>query len=442
MNTINKKILDQVRKDKIFEIQLQFTDLFGTLKNVIISQAKLKEALERGVWFDGSSIEGFSRICESDMYLKPDPSTYRKLPWQKQAARFICDIFRPDGTPYESDPRFILKKALQEAKKQGFIYNVGPEIEFFLFRQEEEDSYPLTHDQAGYFDLAPQDTGVQVRKEIVRNLEKLGLEIETHHHEVAPGQHEIDFKYADALTTADRTITFKHVVKLIAAKNGLVATFMPKPRAGINGSGMHTHQSLFNLKGKNVFFNKKNKYNLSKIAQHFIAGQMKYIKGISAVISPTVNSYKRLIPGFEAPCYICWGQINRSALVRIPKTFKDRPQGTRVELRSPDPSCNPYLAFAVMLSAGMSGIREKLSLSKPIEEDVYQFNNGKLSRLYIDVLPESLGHAIHEMEKYDLVKKTLGRESYEKYLRAKKKEWDTYRTSVSEWEEENYFKQA
>ncbi len=441
MQRSNRKIVERAKKDGVKFISLQFTDIIGNVKSVTIPINALPEALERGAWFDGSSIEGFARIHESDMFLKPDVSTYRVIPWYEggeKTARFICDVYTPDGKPFEGDPRFVLKRAIEEARKMGFVYNTGPELEFFLFRKENAKIKPLPHDMGGYFDLS-MDLAFEVRKDMVFALEKMGIQAEASHHEVAYAQHEIDFRYSDALTTADNTITFKFTLKAIAQKYDLHATFMPKPIYGINGSGMHVHQSLFDVKtGKNVFYDPKDKYKLSKIAYHFMAGQLHHVKGMSAVLAPTVNSYKRLVPGYEAPVYICWAQINRSALIRIPRYSKGREQSTRCELRCPDPSCNPYLAFAVMLKAGLDGIKRKLKPPKPVEENVYDFDDAKLRRLNIDVLPHSLWEAIKELKKDKVIQEALGPKLFERYVEAKTKEWDDFRTHVTDWEIERY----
>jgi glutamine synthetase len=364
ISKVNKGILEHAKKDNVKFVNLQFSDIVGNVKSVTIPIRRLKDALEDGVWFDGSSIEGFARIHESDMFLKLDPTTYRIIPWYKgeeKTARFICDIYDTEGKPFEGDPRFILKSVMEEARKMGFVYNTGPELEFFLFRKEDSEIKPLPHDKGGYFDLS-MDFAFEVRKDMVLALEKMGINAETSHHEVACAQHEIDFKYSDALTTADNASTLKFTLKAIAQKHDLHATFMPKPIFGTNGSGMHVHQSLFDLEtGKNLFYNPKDKYKLSTTAYHFIAGQLAHVKGMSAILAPTVNSYKRLVPGYEAPVYICWAQINRSALIRIPRYTEGREQSTRCELRCPDPSCNPYLAFAIMLKAGLEGIKRKMS---------------------------------------------------------------------------------
>jgi len=437
-----KEVLEKAKSDGIKFVQLQFTDIHGTIKSVTIPIHKLGESLEKGTWFDGSSIEGFTRIAESDMYLKPDASTYAVLPWEtgeEATARFICDVYMPDGKPFEGDPRHILKKVLKEASELGYEYNVGPELEFFLFKPREDGQLiPVTHDKAGYFDFSPKDLAVEVRNDVIKALESMDLEVEMSHHEVAPGQHEIDFKYGEALKQADRAITFKHVVKSIAQKHGLYATFMPKPLFGVNGSGMHVHQSLFS-NGKNAFFDAKDNYKLSSIAKSFIAGQLAHVKAMASVVAPKVNSYKRLVPGYEAPVYICWAQINRSALIRIPRYSPGREQATRAELRCPDPSCNPYLAFAVMLKAGLDGIKNEMEVPKPVEEDVYEFDEAKLETHKIDTLPASLGEAILELKKDKVIQEALGGHTYPIYIAAKKAEYDEYRLQVTSWELEKYF---
>jgi glutamine synthetase len=436
-------VLARAKKGDVKFVNLWFTDFFGTIKSTTIPVEKMGESLERGTWFDGSSIQGFARIHESDMILKPDPNTYAVIPWMpkhKAVARMICDVYKPDGKPFEGDPRYILKKTIAEARRLGFVYNTGPECEFFLFKVNGEPTMePVTHDFAGYFDFAPRDLASDVRRNIVFALEEMGLEVEMDHHEVAPGQHEIDFKYADALSTADNTITLKATTKAVAHGMGLHATFMPKPIFGLNGSGMHVNQSLFDLKGGNAFFGKNEKYNISETAKHFIAGQLKHVRAISAVISPTVNSYKRLVSGYEAPVYVCWASINRSALIRIPRYAQGREQSVRAELRCPDPSCNPYLAFAAMLKAGLDGVKNKIPLQQPVEEDVYNFSDEKLKELNISKLPSSLKEALNEFSMSELMRDTFGRDTFSKYIMAKTKEWDEFRITVTEWEKGKYF---
>jgi glutamine synthetase len=408
IGNIEKSILQKCKEKDIRLITLQFVDILGTTKSVTIPIKHLKEALSNGLGFDGSSIQGFVRIYESDMVAMPDPSTFRivqQRPTERREARIICDIQRPGGEPFEGDPRYILKKALKEAEDLGFVYNTGPELEFFLFKTE--DGYKATKetcDIGGYFDYSPLDKASKVQREAAFILQEMGIDVEMIHHEVAPGQHEIDFKFSDALTAADNVITYKNIIKATALANGLYATFMPKPIFGENGSGMHVHQSLFKKKtGKNVFFNPKDQYNLSNEAYYFIGGQMQHSRPMSAVLSPLVNSYKRLVPGYEAAVYICWGRRNRSALIRIPECFPGMGQAVRAELRCPDPSCNPYLAFAVMLKAGLNGIKNKIEPPDPVDEDVYHFDDRKLAKFYIKTLPSSLDEAIGELEKSQLL---------------------------------------
>lgn len=435
-----KEVLERAKKDKVTFLNLQFTDIMGSLKQVTAPIKNLPDILKSGAWFDGSSIEGFARIHESDLYLKPVPDTYAVIPWlnapEGNTARLICDIYKPDGSPFPGDPRFILKTILKKASKMGYEYNTGPEPEFFLFRNDPVTLTPL--DNGGYFDLA-SDEAHTIRREITSALETLGIEVEASHHEVAPGQHEIDFKYDDALTTADRLLTLRVTVKSIAQRHGLRASFMPKPIMSMAGSGMHVHQSLFNTKSnKNVFYSPNDEYNLSKTAYHFISGQLKHIKGMMAILCPTVNSYKRLVTGFEAPVYIAWARINRSALIRVPHWFEDKPNTARMELRCPDPACNPYLAFAVMLAAGLDGIENKIKLPAPVEEDLYKFDKAKLLSRKIDTLPSSLFEAIYELKKNKLMQEVLGDHLYRKYINIKTREWNEFKTQVTKWEIEKY----
>jgi len=442
LKRLKEKVLEDVEKENVKFIDLHFTDIHGVIKSVTIPAQQLEDSLDNGTWFDGSSIKGFARISESDMYLMPDPETYFKLPWEpkeKGVARIICDVHSSDGKPFEGDPRYILKKALSDAAKRGFIYNTGPELEFFLFKTDGAlVTKPVPHDIGSYFDFSPKDLASDVRDNIISALHSLGMYVEMSHHEVAFGQHEIDFRYADALKTADNALTFKYAVKAIAHQHGLYATFMPKPVFGMNGSGMHVHQSFFNKKGKNLFFEKKDEYKLSKIARGFIAGQLEHMREISAIVAPTVNSYKRLVPGYEAPIYISWARRNRSALIRVPSYTPGREQSVRAELRCPDPSCNPYLAFAVMLEAGLDGIKRGLEPPQPVEEDVYEFDDTKLKKFYITTLPSSLEEALDEFERSDLVKKTLGEHTFHEYLKAKKSEWHDYKIQVTDWELKRY----
>lgn len=436
-------ILEQVKKDNVSFVQLQFIDILGVVKSLTIPVDKLPDSLESGTWFDGSSIEGFTRIHESDMFLKPDVDTYAVIPWLNSeelgnTARFICDVCTPDGEPFEGDPRYILKKVLAEAAEMGFEYNTGPELEFFLFKKENGKLEPLPHDTAGYFDLTT-DEAIDIRSEMHHALIAFGIDVEALHHEVAEGQHEIDFKYGPALKTADNAITLRFVLKAIAQRHGLHATFMPKPIAGVNGSGMHVHQSLFYTgTGKNAFFDENAEYMLSDVAKGYIAGILAHMKGICAITSPTVNSYKRLVPGYEAPVYLSWARINRSALIRIPRYSKGKTQATRCEVRCPDPSSNPYLAFAAMLKAGLDGIKNNMTPPKPVEEDLYEFSDEKLAELNIDTLPSTLGEAVIELTKDPLIKETLGGHTYGKYIEAKSAEWDGFRLFVSQWELDQY----
>lgn len=438
-----EEVLQCIKEEGIKFVVLQFTDIMGSVKSATIPAKRLEEVFEHGIWFDGSSIEGFARIYESDMFLVPDPNTFCLLPWEPEnmrKARLICDIYTPDRKPFEGDPRYILKRALQKAKGMGYIYNVGAEIEFFLFKTNEVPRpQPVPHDVGSYFDFSPRDQAAVVRSEIICFLQAMDIDIEMDHHEVSPGQHEVDIRYSDALTTADNVITTKYTIKAVAQAHNLHASFMPKPIFGINGSGMHTHQSLFTLDGRNAFHDPNDKYGLSKLAYHFIAGQLEHARALSAIVAPTVNSYKRLVPGYEAPVYICWGRINRSALIRVPAFPNGKENSARIELRCPDPSCNPYLAFAVMLHAGLDGIERKLEPPDPVEEDVYHFDDARLRELYIRTLPGSLVEALDEMEKSELMKKALGDHTFRRFLEAKRKEWDEYRTRVTDWELNRYF---
>ncbi|HEY9765513.1 MAG TPA: type I glutamate--ammonia ligase [Chroococcales cyanobacterium] len=433
----SQAIMDLAQRKGVEFINLQFSDLAGMVKSVTIPLDQFEACVEHGKWFDGSSIEGFARIAESDMYLVPDLSTFAILPWDETSARVICWVYTPDGEPFAGDPRYILKRVMDEAKELGYVFNTGPELEFFLFSRSGVDQIaPHPHDQGGYFDLST-DLAAGVRKDMVRALQAMGIEVETDHHEVAAGQHEIAFKFADALTTADNAVTFRYTLKAIAQRHGLFASFMPKPLFGVNGSGMHVHQSFFG-EGANAFYDPGDPYGLSQVARHFIAGQLKHAKGMSAVLAPLVNSYKRLVPGYEAPCYISWARNNRSALIRIPRINPKTPKSTRIELRCPDPSTNPYLAFAVMLQAGLDGLKRKLELPNAIEEDLYHMSGEDRVRHGVDSLPGSLGEAIQAMEEDGIVRKAMGDHLYERFLEAKQLEWDSYRMSVSPWELERY----
>lgn len=435
-----KEMLERSKADNVIFINLQFTDILGCLKEITAPIQRFEDILRYGAWFDGSSIEGFARIHESDLYLKPDLTTYAVIPWLSSpdgnTARLICDIYRPDGKPFEGDPRFILKKTLQKAKDRGFEYNAGPELEFYLFKGIENKITPM--DSSGYFDLAT-DEAHAITKEITTALETIGIEVEATHHEVGQGQYEVDFKYGDALVTADRLLTLRVAVKAITQRRGLRASFMPKPLMGMAGSGMHVHQSLFDIKtGKNVFYDSNDRYRLSKTAYNFIAGQLYHIKGMMAVLCPTVNSYKRLVTGFEAPVYISWARINRSALIRVPHWFEDKPNSARIELRCPDPACNPYLAFAVMLASGLDGIEKNISLPEPIEEDLYKFDEARLLAMNIETLPSSLYEAINELKNNELIKTVLGDHLYKRYIDIKSKEWNDFKMQVTQWEIEKY----
>ena len=432
-------IIRLVREGDIEFVRLQFTDIFGQLKNVAITASQIEKAVNNQIMFDGSSIEGFVRIDESDQYLYPDLDSFAIFPWRPshgRVARLICDVHDPDGKPFVGDPRYVLKRALKKAEALGFdAFNVGPEAEFFLFQTDDEGKPTTrTNDEAGYFDLGPLDHGESTRREICMALEQMGFEIEASHHEVAQGQHEIDFKYADALRTADNIMTFKLAVKTLAQKNGLHATFMPKPIFGINGSGMHTNMSLFR-NGKNVFYDPDGPRGLSREAYSFIAGLLAHVRGFAAITNPLVNSYKRLVPGYEAPCYLAWSASNRSALIRIPAA---RGQATRVELRSPDPACNPYLELAVCLTAGLDGIERGLTPPPEVTENIFAMDAAARQAHGIDALPGSLEEAVCALEADPLVLDTLGEHVAANYIQGKKKEWEEYRTRVSSWEREKY----
>ncbi|MCP1158157.1 type I glutamate--ammonia ligase [Bacillus infantis] len=420
-------------------IRLQFTDILGTIKNVEIPISQLEKALDNKMMFDGSSIEGFVRIEESDMLLYPDLSTWVVFPWTAEkgkVARLICDIYNPDLTPFDGDPRNNLRRILDEMKELGFTnFNLGPEPEFFLFKLDQQGEPTLElNDNGGYFDLAPTDLGENCRRDIVLELEEMGFEIEASHHEVAPGQHEIDFKYADALTACDQIQTFKLVVKTIARKHGLHATFMPKPLFGVNGSGMHCNMSLFN-EGKNSFYDTTGNLELSDTARQFIAGIIKHAPAFTAVTNPTVNSYKRLVPGYEAPCYVAWSARNRSPLIRIPAS---RGMSTRVEVRSVDPAANPYLAMAVLLKAGLDGIKNKLTPPAPVDRNIYVMNKEERVAEGIEDLPATLAQALDQLKSNEIMVSALGEHIFEHFIEAKEIEWDMFRTQVHPWEREQY----
>ena len=434
-------IMELVGDEDVEFIRLQFTDMFGSLKNVAITASQLEKALENKCMFDGSSIEGFVRIEESDMYLYPDLSTLEIFPWRPQqgkVARLICDVYRPNGEPFEGDPRYILKRAIKEAADMGYTFEVGPECEFFLFHTD-ENGMPttLTHEKAGYFDLGPLDLGENARRDMVLNLEDMGFVVEASHHEVAPAQHEIDFQYDEALATADNIMTFKLAVKTIAKRHGLHATFMPKPKFGVNGSGMHINMSL-SKDGKNIFNDPSDQLGLSQEAYYFIGGIIKHMKGMTAITNPLVNSYKRLVPGYEAPVYIAWSATNRSPLIRIPAS---RGEGTRIELRCPDPSANPYLALAVCLRAGLDGIANKIEPPASVDRNIFAMTEEEKKELGIEAIPGTLIEAVYELEKDVFIQEVLGRHVSEKYIEAKKAEWANYRSQVTDWEINQYLNQ-
>jgi glutamine synthetase len=433
--------IDDVRKivkeRDISFIQFWFTDVLGVLKSFAVTPSELEEGMTEGMGFDGSSIEGFARIQESDMIAKPDPSTFQLVPWRSEerpVARMFCDILNPDGTPYKGDPRYIFKRLLNEIDKEGYTFFLGPELEYFYFKN---DRCTEVLDSGGYFDSRPIDLGSELRRETIFALQAIGIQVEYSHHEVAPSQHEIDLRYDEGLRMADKTMTYRLVVKEVARKQGFYATFMPKPIFGENGSGMHVHQSLFK-NDKNAFYDPNDKYHLSTIAKHYIAGLMRHAPEIAAVTNQWVNSYKRLVPGYEAPVYVSWARRNRSAMIRVPMYKPGKEKATRIEFRSPDPSCNPYLAFAVMLGAGMEGIKKKYPLPDPIEEDIFEMNPAERRAYGIKDLPGNLYAAIIETEKSDLVHKVLGEHIFHKFIVNKKIEWDQYRTHVSQYELERY----
>lgn len=431
-------ILDIIEEEDVRFIRLQFTDIFGQIRNIAITQSQIEKALEGKIIFDGSAIEGFMRVEESDMYLVPDLDTFVIFPWrphQGQVARLICDIKMPSGEEFKANPRYVLKSVIKEAEEMGFDFHVGPECEFFLFNTDDDGNPTLnTNDNGGYFDVAPIDNAENCRRDICLTLEDMDYEIESSHHEVARGQHEIDFKYDKALITADRIVTFKMVVKTIAKRHGLHATFMPKPIYGINGSGMHINMSLFK-DGANAFCDENDPKGLSQVAYHFMAGILKYVREMAVITNPTVNSYKRLIPGYEAPCYVAWSAANRSLLLRIPS---DVGEGRRVELRSPDPTANPYLALAVCLKAGLIGIKEKLMPPSSIDVNLFGMTEKERASLGIKNMPISLREAVDEAKKSDFIKELLGKDLFNVYISQKEKEYEDYRTKISQWEIDEY----
>ena len=433
-----KDVLKFVNEKEVSFIQIWFADILGFLKSFAITPSELEGALEEGMGFDGSSIEGFARIEESDMIAMPDPVTFQLLPWrpkERPVARMFCDILQPDGTHYEGDCRYVLKRMLQKATEKGYKLYLGPELEYFYF---ENNKVPGIIDQGGYFDTRPLDLASDMRRETIFALQKMGIQVEYSHHEVAPSQHEIDLRYDEGLTMADKTMTYRFAVKEIAMKYGFYASFMPKPLFGQNGSGMHTHQSLF--KGDvNTFHDPNDPYNLSAEAKSYIAGILHHAREIAAITNQWVNSYKRLVPGYEAPVYISWARRNRSTMVRVPMYKPGKEQATRIEFRSPDPACNPYLAFAVMLAAGLKGIEENYPLPDPIEEDIYEMDEEARKTAGIESLPGSLFEAVQEVEKSELVRETLGDHIFHQFIANKKIEWDRYRTHISQYEIDNYF---
>ncbi|MFO8098010.1 MAG: type I glutamate--ammonia ligase [Salinibacter sp.] len=436
-------VLDRIEEEDVDFLRLQFTDILGTVKNVSIPAHQAEKAFDEGIYFDGSSIEGFVRIQESDMRLDPDPYTFAVLPWRSQrgddtvSARLICNVINTStGEPFEGDPRYVLQRAIDRADEMGFELNAGPEPEFFVFEKDENGRATTeTHDSGGYFDLAPKDLAQEIRAEVIYTLEAMGFEVEASHHEVARGQHEIDFKYADALTTADNIATFRAVVRAIAELHDVHATFMPKPISGINGSGMHTHLSLFE-DGENAFHDDNDEFNLSDTAYQFLGGILEHAPALTAVCNPTVNSYKRLVPGYEAPIYVAWSDVNRSALVRKPAARV--PAASRIELRSPDPSSNPYLALAVMLHAGLDGIENGLDAPDPVRENIYAFTEEDRLARGIETLPSTLGQSITALQEDDVILDALGPHVSEKYLQAKTQEYTEFLASVSQWELDRY----
>ena len=431
------KIFQAVERAEVRFIQLQFADILGTVKNVTIPASRLEKAFEEGIFFDGSSVLGYATIEESDMRLVPDPKTFAVLPWTKEdlkTARMVCGVYDHEGERFPGDPRVALERQMEAARAKGWIFNTAPEYEFFLLLLDEKGN-PTNRpsDSGSYFDLM-RDRGDNVRKEIVNYLNAMGFEVESSHHEVAPGQHEIDLKYTDALSSADRVAMMKYVTKDVAHKHELYATFMPKPIYGVNGSGMHVHQSLTTPQGKNALFDPKGEYKLSKTALHFIAGQLKYARETCAILASTMNSYKRLVPGYEAPVYISWANRNRSAFIRVPAGREIR---TRIELRSPDPAGNPYLQFTAMLAAGLKGIEEKLTPPEPIERDLFRMERAERERLGVEVLPENLGQALEHMKRSELLRNALGDHLFEHFIYIKGKEWEEYRAQVSDWEIEH-----
>jgi glutamine synthetase len=443
MGMTKKDVLKLATEQNVQFVNLQFTDIVGTLKAVTIPVWKLEDAIDQNVWFDGSSIEGFTRIHESDMFLKLDLDTFAVIPWtigstSGTRARIICDVYMPDGSPFEGDPRGILKRQLERAKAMGYEFNVGPELEFFLFRRDASGKIgPIPHDEAGYFDQTT-DAATEIRQEMTFALQAFGIDVEALHHEVAVGQHEIDFRYCDALTGADASVTLRFALKSIAAQHGLHATFMPKPIAGINGSGMHVHQSLFTTDGKNMMFDKDGIYSLSDFARYFIGGQLHHIKALNAILNPTVNSYKRLVVGYEAPVNVAWGQRNRSVLIRVPRYTPGREKAVRVEIRCPDPAANPYLTFAVLLAAGLDGVEKKILPPEPVEDDIFEMSQEEIEERGIGSVAANLADALEHLKNNEVVRGAIGEFTFNKFYAAKMQEWDEYRIAVSQWELDRY----
>ena len=443
-----KDVLERIEQDGVRFVSFQFTDVNGVVKSVDLPINQVPSALDNGIFFDGSSVEGFARIQESDMRLVIDPDTYAILPWSPEdykRARILCDIYHPNGEPFDGDPRGMLKRRLASLKEDHkWMLNVGPEPEFFLFlRDGNETIAPVPHDIGGYFDFSANDEAVRVRTELMEALSLMGLEIEMGHHEVALGQHEIDFRFGEALKTADNVLTLKYAVKAIAAQHGLIASFMPKPVFGINGSGMHCHQSIFDLEGNNLFCDKDDPFMLSSLAYQYIAGVLTHARALTAVVAPTVNSYKRLVPGYEAPVYIGWAQVNRSALIRIPQPVVDNPKTVRLELRFPDPSTNPYLAFNAMLAAGLDGVEKNLSCPKPLNQmNVYDLTEKERVDLGIEMLPGSLFEALNAFEASSVLQSALGSSLTEAFLKSRMAEWEEFRTHVTDWELNRYLTSA
>jgi glutamine synthetase len=433
-----KDALQKIKADGVEFLLLWFTDIEGHLKSFAVTPSEIEDALDDGMGFDGSSITGFNAIEESDMVAIPDPGTYRMMPWKEgetKVGRMICDVVTPDGEPYEGDPRYVLRLALERMKSMGFeTFNVGPELEYFLFK---DDKGTETLDEGGYFAMTTMDAASELRQETVRGLEQMGIPVEYVHHEVGPSQHEIDVRFAPALEMADHTLTYRLIVKEIAKKAGFHATFMPKPIFGENGSGMHTHQSLFN-DGRNAFFDADDQWHLSEVGKAFIAGQLRHAREISAVFAQWVNSYKRLVPGYEAPVYVAWSRRNRSALIRIPLYKPGNEQATRAEIRCPDPACNPYLTFAALLHAGLEGIEKGYELPDPMETNLYHLTPEQRKERGITSLPETLGEAINELAESELAKKALGPHIFDRYVELKRKEWDDYRVQLTDWERDRY----